>query len=346
MLALLPNKGAFKRKLANTKLKKLFFFVAILGCITTRAQYAPAAGLTSSSAIFKDSSIIVSWADSILLNRGYIAINDSSLGLASVGDENSAKGKALENGVVSLGDGGSATAYFVNGIRNQEGYDFAVFENGFEIPGSQLYHIELAFVEVSTDGIHFYRFPNHSLTQDTLQVGNFEGLKPNLIDGLAGKYIAGYGTPFDLATLTDSIGNNPIHYIRIKDVVGALNDSFCNYDSDGRKINDPWPSVYASSGFDLDAIAVLQNKQTGIAKLDELKFEVYPNPILKETELQMSLPNEHASAIQIFNALGQCLFEANYTAKNIRIPVPCTTDFLMVLCRQDNHVFTTKIIQQ
>ncbi len=318
----------------------------ILSVIVTRAQYAPAAGLPGSNAIFKDSSMIAYWADSIFYERGFIAINDSSLGLATVGDENSAKGKALENGVLSLGDGGTATAYFSMGIENQNGYDFAVFENGFEVPGSNLYHMELAYVEVSTDGIHFFRFPNHSLSQDTLQIGNFEGLYPHQIDGLAGKYIAGYGTPFDLEILKDSIGNKPIYYIRLRDVVGSLNDSFCNYDSERRKINDPWPTNFASSGFDLDAIAVLHKKETGLADPIHLEVNVYPNPVIKGSKLSIDLPDETPSIVKIYNSIGECVFESSFTGNHLEIPIHFTSTLFMVECIQNNTKLTTKIIQQ
>ncbi len=318
----------------------------ILSVIGTRAQYAPAAGSPGSNAIYKDSSIIAYWADSIFFDRGYIAINDSSLGLATVGDENSATGKALENGVLSLGDGGTATAFFSMGIENHDGFDFAVFENGFEIPGDPRYHMELAYVEVSIDGIHFFRFPNYSLSQDSIQTGNFEGMYPEQIDGLAGKFIAGYGTPFDLDILNDSIGNSPIYYIRIRDVVGALDNRFCNYDSEGRKINDPWPSAFASSGFDLDAIAVLHKNATGLSEPIEKGITIYPNPVIKGTELHIDLPTNNASVVKIYNAIGQCMFESNFTSNQIVIPANFAAEFLIIECKQNKFTYTTKMIQQ
>jgi hypothetical protein len=315
--------------------------------IGTRAQYAPAAGFPGSSAIHKDSSIIVAWADSIFFERGYQVINDSSLGLASTGDASAATGKALENGVLSLGDGGTATAYFKNGIRNQEGYDFAVFENGFNIPGTNKYHIELAYIEVSCDGINFYRFANQSQSQDSLQTGNFEGLLPEQIDGLAGKYIAGYGTPFDLELLKDSIGDSPVYYIRIRDVVGSISPMYGNFDSEGNIINDPWPTAFASSGFDLDAIAVLQNKQTGLFDfIADKKPICYPNPIHQDESLQIQLPSSNESTIKIYNSIGQLLMESNFQSNKITLPVIFNETVLLLECIQNNQVFKTKIILQ
>lgn len=327
-------------------MKQLLLLCGILIVIGARAQYAPAAGSPGSNAIYKDSSIIAFWADSIFFERGYIAINDRSLGLATVGDENSATGKALENGVLSLGDGGTATAFFSSGIQNHDGFDFAIFENGFEIPGSPRFHMELAYVEVSTDGVHFFRFPNHSLSQDSIQIGNFEGMFPEQIDGLAGKFIAGYGTPFDLDMLKDSIGNSPIYYIRLRDVVGALDNRFCNYDSEGRKINDPWPSAFASSGFDLDAIAVLHKNVMGFSEPIDRGIAIYPNPVMKGAEVHIDLPTNDASIVKIYTVTGKCVFEANFTSNEIVIPANFTADFLIIECKQNKLKFTTKMIQQ
>lgn len=344
---MLLKKGITRRKLANTKLKRILLFFALLMGIGTRAQYAPAAGFPGSTAIHKDSSIIFEWADSIFFERGYQVISDSSLGLASTGEALSATGKALENGVLSLGDGGTATAYFKNGIKNQEGYDFAIFENGFDIPGTNKYHIELAYVEVSVDGLKYYRFANQSLSQDSIQTGNFEGLLPEQIDGLAGKYIAGYGTPFDLESLKDSIGNSPIYYVRIRDVVGSILPAYGNFDSHGRKINDPWPTDFASSGFDLDAIAVLQNKQTGLENLRaEIKLICYPNPIHQNENLQIQLPSSDAATIKIYNQIGQLLMESNYRSSQIALPLHFNESVLLLECMQNNQVFKSKIILQ
>ena len=63
--------------------------------------------------------------------------------------------------MVSLGKGGSITLSFDPPVSNGDGWDFAVFENGFEDT-----FLELAYVEVSSDGVVFVRFDNASLTPD------------------------------------------------------------------------------------------------------------------------------------------------------------------------------------
>ncbi|MDA3833964.1 MAG: hypothetical protein PF495_11260, partial [Spirochaetales bacterium] len=55
--------------------------------------------------------------------------------------------------VVSLGRGGSITMTFDPPVENGNGWDFAVFENAFND-----YNLELAYVEVSSNGNDFVRF--------------------------------------------------------------------------------------------------------------------------------------------------------------------------------------------
>lgn len=62
--------------------------------------------------------------------------------------------------VFSLGDSGWITVGFDQVIRNGEGADFAVWENGFIEWGTGLLWAELMFVEVSTAGNDFARFPS------------------------------------------------------------------------------------------------------------------------------------------------------------------------------------------
>tara|TARA_S200000501_G_scaffold376497_1_gene431618 strand:+ start:27221 stop:28084 length:864 start_codon:yes stop_codon:yes gene_type:complete len=158
--------------------------------------------------------------------------------------------------IVSLGRGGSITLLFNPPIRNGEGYDFAVFENSFS--GDFL---ELAWVEVSSNGVDFFRFYNISLTES--DVGGFGIIDPTNVTGLAGKYEQGFGTPFDLQQLTLTHSNlnnldlNRISHVKIIDIVG---DGF-HYDSitsgnGPNPIYDPYPT-WSSAGFDLDAVAAL-----------------------------------------------------------------------------------------
>ena len=85
--------------------------------------------------------------------------------------------------------------------------------------------LELAFVEVSSDGNNFFRFNSVSLTPTNTQVGGFGVLDTTNLHNLAGKYCAGYGTPFDLEELKDVnslLDVNSITHVRIIDVVGYV----------------------------------------------------------------------------------------------------------------------------
>ncbi len=150
--------------------------------------------------------------------------------------------------IVCLGNGGRITMHFPHPIRDGGGADFAVFENSFSDG-----FLELAFVEVSSDGTNFTRFPAVSLTANP--VGDFgTGMNPTDLSGLAGKYRLGFGTPFDLADLPDSpaLDKQNVRFVRIADIIGNGNTK----DSGGNPIYDPTPTI-GSGGFDLDAIGVI-----------------------------------------------------------------------------------------
>ncbi len=243
------------------------------------AQFAPAAGLPGSTAVWKEDAGIAAWATGCTLIRGYQNIADTTLGYASVGNAEDAAGPAGSNAIISLGDGGSATLSFGQAIYNGPGFDFAVFENGFPTSDS-LAFLEFAFVEVSSDGVNFFRFPATSLMQDTAQLP-MVGINCALYNNLAGKYTNGYGTPFDLEELKNEAGLdvNHITQVRVVDVVGSIDPAFATKDANGHAINDPFPTPYPSSGFDLDAVGVLHALGiTGVAEQNVTALAVYPNP--------------------------------------------------------------------
>ena len=241
------------------------------------AQFDPPAGQEGSLAIHVSSSQFVAWAKSAEIIRGPQEIGNDTLGFVTTGIDSFALNKAGENPCVSLGDGGSAILQFEYSIRNGEGPDFAVFENSFD----GLF-LELAFVEVSSDGFNFTRFPATSLTDTTIQITAFSYLEAKMLNNLAGKHAMLYGTPFDLEELRDTPGLdiNAISHIRLVDVVGSINPQFCSRDAGGRMINDPFPTPFPSSGFDLDAVGVIHdNDPIGIISLDVIRnISIFPQP--------------------------------------------------------------------
>lgn len=225
--------------------------------------YAPQVGQPDSRGIPYTNSSFKEWASSVVsFTRGPEDISVPSDGLASFGSPSNALGPANNDTsrVVSLGDGGSITLGFNTPIANGSGYDFAVFENGFLSGAPGLAYLELATVAVSSDGVHFFTFPDVSETQTTTQVGPFGLLDASNLHDLAGKYIAGYGTGFDLseiAGVSPYLNVNDVTEVRITDVVGSINPLYGTRDSRGNLINDPWPTPFASSGFDLNGVGVI-----------------------------------------------------------------------------------------
>lgn len=257
----------------------------LLVTVENAAQQIP----TDGGPVRSTSRSITGWATLCTVQRGFIRIDDQSLGVASTGLPADATAMA-DNIVVSLGDGGVAVLGFDEPIRNNTGSDFAVFENSFD--GK---YLELAFVDVSTDSLRWVRFPSVSRTPVGVQTGGFGITNPDSIYNLAGKYQVLFGTPFNLDDIADSAGIdlNNIRYIRITDVIGSLNPLFGSRDSEGNIINDPWPTPFPQSGFDLDAVAVLDGSILGfddIATTGALK--IYPIPAGSYIFVDNILPGE------------------------------------------------------
>lgn len=274
------------------------------------AQFDPQVLFGSKQAIYRDSSIIKGWATSCNVTRGWQNYLDTSLGKATVGSEYYGTLKA-DGSVISLGDSGIAILQFDNPISDKEGPDFCVFENGFTLGNAQSdSHMELAFVEVSSDGIHYVRFPASSYIDTTIQLGNFDGSNASLVDGLAGKYISGYGTPFDLNIFAalSSVNIGKITHVKLIDVVGNKDAQYPARDKNGRKIIDPWPTPFAASGFDLDAVGVInQLYRTAVLEKDETAFSVYPNPVKMGENIILNNLKNHAQ-ISLKNNLGMEVF--------------------------------------
>lgn len=234
----------------------------VLAALVAQAQFPPPAGQPGSTAIPAESELFTAWAIGCTVDRGPMDLSNAGAGPASTGEEAMAIGPASMNGVVSLGDGGSAVLTFAQPIANAPGWDLAVFENGYSDT-----FLELAFVEVSSNGSDFYRFPATSNTQDTVQIDGFGAVDATLVDNFAGKYRAGYGTPFDLEELADRPGLNvnAITHVKIIDAVGCIQAEHASHDRYGHVVNEPWNTPFASSGFDLDAVGVIHQTTTGIS---------------------------------------------------------------------------------
>ncbi|MGB2861876.1 MAG: DUF4465 domain-containing protein [Sedimentisphaerales bacterium] len=217
--------------------------------------------------------------------------------------------------IVSLGDlsrqqvdqgmpPGRITLSFDEPIRQQDGYDFVVFENGFTSDASwatgsvagQMF-AELGYVEVSTNGIDFARFPTVSLASEP--VGSYGTIEISNVYNLAGKHPNGTGTPFDLQEITGDpnvvsglVDINDIRYVRIVDIPGSgdfYDEAVTHIDpatrpawgyySNNHPIYDAWPT-FGSGGVDLEAVGVLHEQEYGAdidlnGVVDILDFELF-----------------------------------------------------------------------
>lgn len=206
-------------------------------------DFDPAAGQPGSRAIALDDPRISGWAGTVRRYQPGADLDatwqdpDKALGPAS--------GDPLD--IVGLGRGGIIEFAWTVPLLNGPGPDLAVFENSFSDR-----FLELAYLEVSSDGEHWQRFPSRSQTASP--VGSFGVMDPTKLSGLAGKYRARFGTGFDFSDLPpkDEVDPEAIRYVRLIDVVGDGSAE----DSRGNPIYDPFPT-FGSAGFDLDGLAVL-----------------------------------------------------------------------------------------
>jgi len=294
----------------------LWLFLLLLFFSTgIQAQYHPPVDQPGTSAMHKDSTSFVSWASSCIVERGFINMADSGLTYNGVNKStygsNAYATSRADGAVVSLGDRGTALLTFDFPIVNRPGPDFAVFENSFSDS-----FLELAFVEVSSDGQHFVRFPSVSLTSENEQVSTFGTVDATKINNLAGKYRMEFGTPFDLDDILDSLGIDlqNITHVRIIDVGGCLETAYAVFDSQGHRVNDPWPTPFDTGGFDLDGLGIIHDSANGFE--DERKIAavlIYPNPAT--SEISVSTLKIGKVGIRISDLFGRILLEQAFSNK-------------------------------
>jgi hypothetical protein len=287
-------------------IKRISILLLAMVPVALWAQFAPAQDKPGTTAMHADSSAFVAWATGCTVERGPMRIDKPENGLASYGADSLALG--MPGGtydVVSLGDGGTATLTFGSPIYNGEGPDFAVFENGFaNAVNPDTWALELGFVEVSSDGENFFRFPAVTYVQTDEQLGNAGSIVPAQLHNFASKYGAFYGTPFDLDEVEDSelLDKNRVTHVRIVDVVGNIDPEYASKDSEGHIINDPWPTAFASSGFDLDAVGVIHDiAHNDVPENTEESIAMYPNPVKDRLMVKV----ENLQSVEIYNLVGQ-----------------------------------------
>jgi hypothetical protein len=218
------------------------------------------------------------------------ATGESVSGIVTLGDLPASEIELCEPpGQIVLQFGNPFDPHDTNAIRDVNGYDFAVFENGFvsrystqggSVSGQM--HAEFAYVEVSSNGTDFARFGCVSLTPAL--VGPYGTVEISNIYNLAGKHPNANGictaTPFDLQELaadpgvtSGAVDINNIRYVRIMDVPGSgdFHDRATSHVDpntqphwapylNNHPVYDAWPT-WGSGGFDLEAVGVLHDQQ-------------------------------------------------------------------------------------
>ena len=184
--------------------------------------------------------------------------------------------------VTTLGNGGDVTLGFEVVLTDGPGADFSVFENGFQFSGGVF--AEVCFVEVSTNGVDFARFPTRYGGEagphgdfDALPWATFAGMSggtpvvSNVLTNAVSPFdpVRSGGESFDLADLAEDalvqaglVDLDQIHFVRLSDVVAGQ-----HVDALGVTI---WDSGGPSSA-DMDAVAVIQhtgNQAAGAPTVD------------------------------------------------------------------------------
>jgi len=237
------------------------------GWASSVASYQPAPGVD------------VLWADP---NKALGPATGDSLDIVSLGDLNQSQ-------LDSHQPPGQITLAFDEPIRNGSGYDFVVFENGLisrvdtsggSVAGEMF--AELGYVDVSSNGQDFVRFPAVSLTAEA--VGPYGTIEISNVYNLAGKHPNAdgicTGTPFDLQEIAECleivsgvVDINDIRYVRIVDIPGSgdfhdeaimhvdphTGPDWDNY-AETHPIYDAWVT-WGSAGLDLQAVGVLKEQQ-------------------------------------------------------------------------------------
>lgn len=196
--------------------------------------------------------------------------------------------------VLTLGAGGSVTLGFGVTIADGPGIDLVVAENPFFYPlGSASTFAEVAYVEVSTNGADFVRFPSHYAGPmvplapfGSAPLGTYRGLAgttpvfANVVTGIGDPFdpTTGGGDAFDLGELASEaavqnglVDLTAIHFVRIVDVRAGI-----DADSSGQFIFDNGGGGSA----DIDAVTVVHDSVSANQSGPEVEIDSDPQGFL------------------------------------------------------------------
>jgi hypothetical protein len=154
----------------------------------------------------------------------------------------------------SLGEGGDITLAFNVGIGNGPGDDFSVFDSTTPAAGG-LINASFAYVNVSSDGVHFFQFPT-KYTGPATNVPATGAVNSAWYQGFAGTVPTPSGDGFDLSALPNhaNLNKNNVTQIKLVDVRSGIDK-----DSAGTIVRDRTGDTWAA-GFLADAVGVINSR--------------------------------------------------------------------------------------
>ena len=151
-----------------------------------------------------------------------------------------------------------------------------------------------------------------------------------------------YGTPFDLDEVEDNplLNKNRITHVRVVDVVGCIDSLYASYDCQGHVINDPWPTPFASSGFDLDAVGVIHDlAHFDVSENGEEHVSLYPNPVSNV----LNVKAKNLQTVEVYNLVGQQVMVSRESVVNLS-SLMGGIYFVRIVC--EGGMITKRIVKQ
>ena len=100
--------------------------------------------------------------------------------------------------------------------------------------------------------------------------------------------------------------------MKIIDVIGSIDSNFCNYDQYLNKINDPFPTPFPSSGFDLDAVGVINQGPLNIILENSENILENFRVINGMVVFDLKSVQKADFKVEIFDLSGKIIFQKNF----------------------------------
>jgi hypothetical protein len=170
--------------------------------------------------------------------------------------------------------------------------------------------------------------------------------KNSKLNNLAGKYRGGYGTPFDLSELPDTalLNKDSVLFVKVIDVVGIIDSAFGSFDSYGNFVNDPFPTPFASGGFDLDAIAVLKGGVTSIESYALQNFRIVPNPARGGEVLHLEGLNQEVPSMAQLCTFDGVSIPLSIDRGKVHLPKVLAAGIYLISIHQEGSYFSEQIL--